>query len=261
MDLGVRGMVFLIAGASKGLGFAIARCLVAEGASVAIASRDAEGIARAASELAGAGGTDVRGTACDVRDPTALAAWVEASVAHFGRLDGVVCNAGGPAPGGFDAFDDAAWHGAYELTLLGAVRLIRLALPQLRVRGGAILTLTSSTIREPVEQLLLSNVMRAGVAALAKSLSRELAPDGIRVNNLVPGLIATDRTEQLDAFQAGRLGVGPEQVRRQREQSIPLGRYGSPEEFGRAGAFLLSPAASYISGATVVVDGGSMRSL
>ncbi len=261
MDLGVRGMVFLVAGASKGLGHAIARCLAVEGAGVAIASRDAQGIVCAARELDALSVTGVTGTVCDVRDAGALAAWVDASVQHFGRLDGVVSNAGGPPPGGFDAFDDLAWQGAYELTLLSAVRLIRLALPHLRVRGGSILTLTSSTIREPAEQLLLSSVMRSGVAALAKSLSRELAGDGIRVNNLVPGLIATDRMQQLDAFQAQGAGVDALEVRRQRERAIPLGRYGATEEFGRAGAFLLSPAASYISGATLVVDGASMRAL
>jgi len=261
MDLGVQGKVFLVAGASKGLGHAIARCLAAEGAGVAIASRDAQGIACAARELGALSEAGVTGTACDVRDAAALGAWVDATVQHFGRLDGVVTNAGGPPPGGFDAFDDHAWQAAYELTLLSAVRLVRLALPHLRVRGGSILMLTSLTVREPAEQLLLSSVMRSGVAALAKSLSRELAVDGIRVNNLVPGLIATDRMQQLDAFQAQGSGVDALEVRRQRERSIPLGRYGATEEFGRAGAFLLSPAASYISGATLVVDGASMRAL
>lgn len=261
MDLGVAGMVFLIAGASKGLGLAIARCLAREGAAVAIASRSADAIARTAAELDAVSAAGVTGTACDVRDDVALAAWVAASVRRFGRIDGVVCNAGGPPPGGFDAFDDTAWQEAYELTLLSTIRLIRHALPQLRVRGGSILTLTSATVREPAHQLLLSSVMRSGVAALAKSLSHELAADRIRVNNLVPGLIATDRMIQLDAYQARNSGSDAHEVRRQRERAIPLGRYGEPEEFGRAGAFLLSPAASYISGASLVVDGATMRAL
>lgn len=261
MDLQVDGKVYMIAGASKGLGFAIARCLAAEGAAVSLAGRDAPAVARAAQELAASSRGSAMGSPCDVREAAQLAAWTEATVARFGRLDGLVVNAGGPPPGRFDAFDDAAWQGAFELTLLSAVRMVRLALPHLRVNGGAILVLTSSTIREPVESLLLSNVMRAGVTSLAKSLSRELAADGIRVNNLVPGLIGTDRMTQLDDFEAQSRSASVAAVRAQREGAIPLGRYGQPEEFGRVGAFLLSPAASYMSGATVVVDGGSMRSV
>ena len=261
MDLGVEGKVYMIAGASKGLGLAIARCLAADGAAVSIASREPAGIARAAQVLGGEVPGPVLGTACDVRDPAALAAWIDATITRFGRLDGLVTNAGGPPPGRFAAFGDEAWQGAFELTLLSVVRLVRLALPHLRVNGGAILTLTSSTIREPAESLLLSNVMRAGVATLAKSLSRELAGDGIRVNNLVPGLIGTDRMVELDAFEARTRGATSAEVRSQREGLIPMGRYGTPEEFARVGAFLLSPAASYISGATIVVDGGSMRSV
>lgn len=261
MDLQVDGKAYMIAGASKGLGFAIARCLAAEGAAVSLASRDAEAVARAAQQLAASSRGSAMGTPCDVRDSAQLAAWTAATVARFGRLDGLVVNAGGPPPGRFDAFDDAAWQGAFELTLLSAVRMVRFALPHLRVNGGAVLVLTSSTIREPVENLLLSNVMRAGVTSLAKSLSRELAADGIRVNNLVPGLIGTDRMAQLDDFEAQVRSASVAAVRAQREGAIPLGRYGQPEEFGRVGAFLLSPAASYMSGATVVVDGGSMRSV
>jgi 3-oxoacyl-[acyl-carrier protein] reductase len=261
MDLDVQGKVYMIAGASKGLGFAIARCLAQDGAAVSLASRDAHAVERAAAELAASTAGTAVGAACDVRDAAALSAWTEATIARFGRLDGIVTNAGGPPPGRFASFDDAAWQGAFELTLLSAVRMVRLALPHLEVNGGAILVLTSSTIREPAESMLLSNVMRAGVSSLAKTLSRDYAARGIRVNNLVPGLIATDRMVQLDEFEARARASTAEAVRGQREGMVPQGRYGTPEEFGRVGAFLLSPAASYVNGATVVVDGGSMRSV
>jgi 3-oxoacyl-[acyl-carrier protein] reductase len=261
MDLDVAGKVYMIAGASRGLGLAIARQLAADGAFVSLASRDGDEARRAAVLLQETTPGKAMGMACDVRDAAALTAWTEATVAQFGTLDGLLTNAGGPPPGGFAAFADEAWQDAFELTLLSAVRMIRCALPYLRVRGGAILTLTSLTVKEPSEHLLLSNVMRAGVTSLAKSLSRELAADGIRVNNLVPGLIGTDRMAQLDSFEASLRGLSIEQMRGQRESVIPMGRYGSPDEFGRAGAFLLSPAASYISGATIVVDGGAMRTV
>lgn len=257
MDLNIADKTYLVAGASRGLGYSIARVLHEEGANVSIASRDPEAIAEAARQL----GERVHPQVCDVRDAAAVLQWVNSALERFGRIDGLVVNAGGPPPGGFEDFRDEDWQAAFELTLLSAVRLVRDALPALRQSRGAILFMTSSSIREPIDQLLLSNVMRSGVASLAKSLSRSLAADGIRVNNLVPGLIDTDRVKSLVQMQAQASQVDPETQRGNMERPIPLGRFGEPLEFGRTGAFLLSPAASYITGATIVVDGGSMKSV
>lgn len=262
MELAVSNKVFLIAGGSKGLGFAIAKALVADGACVALSSRDQGNVDSAVAdlaEIAKAGEGTVKGYCCDMSNAGDIASWVEQAATDFGRIDGVVVNAGGPPPGVFDDFDDQAWQQAFELTLMSAVRLIRACLPWLRKQGGAILTLTSSSVKEPIDFLLLSNVMRSGVTSLAKSLSRQLADERIRVNNLVPGLIATDRMDQLDAAQAAVKNITPAEQRAETAQAIPLGRYGEPDEFGKAGAFLLSDAASYITGATLVVDGGTMK--
>ena len=249
MELNVKNKVYLVAGASKGLGYAIAEQLALNGASIAIASRNADAIHSAAATLAAETGADVRGYA------------MEAS-ADFGRVDGLVVNAGGPPPGQFDVFSDDDWQSAFELTLMSAVRMIRATLPHLRaVGGGSILTLTSSSVKEPIDFLLLSNVMRSGVTSLAKSLSRQLASENIRVNNLVPGLIATDRMVNLDTAQAKAKGISFDEQRSASQALIPLGRYGDPTEFGKAGAFLLSDAASYITGATLVADGGTMKTV
>lgn len=262
MDLGVNGQVFFIAGASKGLGFAIAEALAAEGATLAIASRDKNSIEAAARSLSSQYGINARGYVMDAGKGSDISAAIAAAVEDFGRLDGLVVNAGGPPPGQFDAFDDADWQAAFDLTLMSAVRMIRAALPALRTAGkGSILALTSSSVKEPIDYLLLSNVMRSGVTSLVKSLSQQLGADNIRVNNLVPGRIYTDRIRQLDTRQAETKGTSVQEIQRAEEARIPLGRYGDPAEFGRAGAFLLSEAASYISGATLVVDGATMKAL
>lgn len=261
MDLQVAGKAFFIAAASKGLGYAIARELAQNGASVAIASRDQDAIAAAARALAVETGQTVRGYVFDAADGASIERTLAAVLADFGRLDGLLVNAGGPPPGTFDSFDDSDWHNAFELTLMSAVRMIRCALPALQQQGGAVLAITSSYVKEPVPGMVLSNVMRAGVSSLMKTLSKQYAAQGIRINTLVPGMIYTDRIKSLDSLTAQRQGIDSEQARALNEANIPLGRYGHPEEFGKAGAFLLSPAASYISGVTLTVDGGSMRSL
>jgi len=262
MDLQVKGKVYFIAGASKGLGYGIAEILAAEGASVAIASRDNNNIAEAAKQLAANYGANVKGYGMDAASGASISSTITRVISDFGPLDGLVINAGGPPPGQFDAFDDDDWQAAFEQTLMSAVRMVRAVLPTFRASGkGAILALTSSSVKEPIDYLLLSNVMRSGVSSLVKSLAQQLGPENIRVNNLVPGRIYTDRIKQLDNNQAQTLGVSVEAIRQQEEASIPMGRYGQPSEFGRAGAFLLSDAASYISGATLVVDGGTMKAL
>ena len=261
MNLGLNDKVIMLAGASKGLGYAIAKALAADGATLAIASRDEAGINAAADSLRQWGG-EVLPSVMDACCSESIAAWVEHTVKTYGRIDGLLVNAGGPQPGRFDDIDDVLWQQAFELTLMSAIRMIRCVLPTMRAQGsGSILALTSSSVREPIDFLLLSNVMRSGVNSLTKSLSRQLAPEGIRINNLVPGLINTDRMINLDKMQAELNEIDFEEQRLRSSANIPMGRYGDPDEFGRAGAFLLSDAASYITGSTLVVDGGSMKSV
>ena len=262
MDLGLQNKVIMVAAASKGLGYGIAQAVAQEGARVSIGSRTEADILAAAETLQQETGAETLGTVLDARDAASISGWVEATVAKFGCVDGLVVNAGGPPAGGFDDFDDEAWQAAFELTMLSSVRMIRAALPHMRAQGGgSILAVTSSSVKEPIDILLLSNVMRSGVVSLLKSLSRELAPEQIRVNNLVPGRILTDRVKSLDAIGANNAGRSVAEQQAMQEGQIPWGRYGTIEEFGRAGAFLLSDAASYITGETLIVDGGSMKTV
>lgn len=261
MDLGIKDKVFMVAGASTGMGYAIAHQLAEEGARVAIGSRNEKNIAKAAATISQETTAEVRGYAFDARNGESITRWVDQTLQDFHRLDGILINAGGPTPGKFDEFDDAAWETAFELTLLSAVRMIRACLPALKQHGGSILTLTSSAVKEPIDILLLSNVMRSGVASLVKSLSVDLAKDNIRINNLIPGLIGTDRIEDLNRYLANRSDTSPQQIQRDSEAAIPMGRYGKPEEFANAATFLLSDAASYITGTNMVVDGGKMKGL
>ncbi len=256
MNLGLAGKTVMVAGASRGLGFAIAQSLQDEGANVSLSSSNAKAIAAAGEALPGS-----HAQACDVRNPGDIDDWVAQTISCFGGIDALVVNAGGPPPGGFRDFDDSDWQAAFELTLLSAVRLVRAALPALTERQGNILFMTSSSVKEPIDFLLLSNVMRSGVASLAKSLSRSLAVDGLRVNCIVPGIVETDRIKALVANQAKAKAVSAEEQRAQMEAQVPMGRFGSPEEFARTATFLLSPAASYINGETVTVDGGTMKTL
>lgn len=261
MQLGVRDKVFMVAGGSRGLGLGIATVLAGEGARVSVAGRDGASAERAAAELRRTG-ADIHAQSCDVTDPASIGQWNEAVLARWGGLDGLVVNAGGPPPGGFDALDDAAWEQAFQLTLMSAVRLVRAALPALRSRGGgSILLLTSSVVTEPDNVLLLSAVMRAGATNLAKGMAATLARENIRINCLVPGIVHTDRIDALARNRAAASGLDVDEQLRRMQQPIPLGRFGEVAEFGRAGAFLLSPAASYITGTALVVDGGTMRSI
>ncbi|AMO57658.1 3-oxoacyl-ACP reductase [Endozoicomonas montiporae] len=261
MNLNIKNKVFMVAGASSGLGLGIAHQLAAEGAKVSIASRTPDKIAQAASAISSETSTEIRGYVFDARKQESIHHWVQSTLNDFGHIDGVVINAGGPTPGSFDELDDKAWQNAFDLTLMSAVRLIRETLPALKVNGGSILTLTSSTIKEPVDYLTLSTVMRSGVAGLAKSLADQLAEDNIRINNLIPCSIQTDRMDALNQYIAGRSGTSRDQVRARIETDIPMGRYGSTEEFAKAATFLLSDAASYITGSSLAVDGGRMKSL
>lgn len=260
MDLGLSGKVALVAAASKGLGYGVARALAQDGAKVSICSRTQADIEAAAQSLRDETGAEVMATACDVKQAGDIQAWVDKTVAAWGRVDALLVNAGGPPAGMFKELSDEQWQAAFELTLLSSIRMIRAAIPHM-TEGGSILTVTSSSVKEPIPRLGLSTVMRSGVAGLVKTLADELAADNIRVNNLIPGRIDTDRVAQLDQNTAERQGISIDEVRRRSEAAIPLGRLGTIDDFGAAGAFLLSPAASYLTGATLRVDGGAMRSI
>ncbi len=262
MDLGLTNKVAMVGGASKGLGFAVACALASEGAHVAIASRDEDAIERAAATInAGTGGRALAVPA-DLSKADAITNWVAATTDRFGGVDLLFANTGGPPAGTALSFDDMAWQAAFELLLLSVIRTVRLVVPLMRARGGgAILVGTSSTVKEPFPNLALSNVMRAGVTSFVKTLSLELAPDQIRVNTLLPGRISTDRLAQLDEIHARKAGIPLAEQQQHGAAAIPLGRYGAPVDFGRAGAFLLSDAASYITGASVQVDGGMLKGL
>ncbi|MEJ2761085.1 MAG: SDR family oxidoreductase [Gammaproteobacteria bacterium] len=262
MDLKLQDKIILIAAASQGIGYGIAEAAAREGARLSLCSRSPEKIEQAAASLKDRYRVDARGYPCDAMDAAAIESWIESSLMDFSGVDGLVVNAGGPPPGSFDKFGDADWTRAFNLTLMSAVRMIRGVLPAMRQqKSGAILTLTSSSIKEPIENLLLSNVFRSGVVSLVKTLSYEIADDGIRINNLVPGRIDTERVQTVDKLNADRKGISVEEQRKQQWSTIPLGRYGSIQDMGNAGVFLLSDAAAYITGATLVVDGGKTRAV
>jgi 3-oxoacyl-[acyl-carrier protein] reductase len=262
MDLGLRGKAAMVAGASRGLGYAVARGLAAEGVAVSIASRNQQAIEDAARRIATETGSPSAASVVDMRKAEDLAAWHDRTMQAFGGVDLLFVNTGGPPAGTALSFDDAAWIDAFNLLLLSAVRVVRLAVPSMRARGGgAIVVSTSSAVKEPIPNLALSNVVRASVGALSKTLSNELAGDRIRVNQLVPGRINTDRIRELDTIRGKASGASAEDVRAASAKTIPLGRYGEADEFGAAAVFLFSGAARYITGASLQVDGGLIRSV
>jgi len=261
MDLGLAGKVALLAASSKGLGFAAAEALVAEGARVVVNGRQQAVVDAAVEKLRQAGG-EAAGVVADVTEADAAARLVGAAVERFGGLDILITNAGGPPSGAFDATPLESWERAFELTLMSAVRLIREALPYLRQSDAAsILTITSISVKEPLPGLLLSNAIRPAVAGLTKTLSQELGGDGIRANSILPGWT---RTERVDEIMAYRARTNNSSVEAEIEKTIarnPLRRMGEPAEFGRVAAFLVSPAAGYVNGVMLQVDGGSYAGL
>lgn len=260
MNLGLEGKLALVTAATGGLGFATAHALVAEGAHVAICGRDEGRVNRAVNELRKVG--EATGFVADVSRAEDLERLFSQVQDSLGGLDILVSNAGGPPSGGFSALDESKWDQAYGLTLQSVVRSVRLALPHMRARGGGrILTIVSSSVKRPLPNLLLSNVFRPAVQGLCKSLSVELAPDNIQVNCLAPGRIETERVNELDTALADKQGKSFEEVRRASLGSIPMGRLGEPDEFGRVAAFLCSETARYMTGSTVFVDGGAVTCL
>jgi 3-oxoacyl-[acyl-carrier protein] reductase len=248
----------MVAGASRGLGYAVAEALAREGAQVSIASRDQQAIAAAAARIGG----DVLAVPVEVRSADAIRRWADETAQRFGGVDLLFTNSGGPSAGAAISFDDAAWQDAVDLLLFSALRMVRAAVPLMQARGGgAILMSTSSSVKEPISNLGLSTVLRASVSALAKTLAIELAPSNIRVNQIIPGRVDTDRVRQLDQIAGTKQGLTPQQAKEKSIAAIPMGRYGETGEYGRVGAFLLSDAASYMTGATVQVDGGLIKSV
>jgi len=262
MNLGLTSKVAMVAGASRGLGYAVARALAEEGAQVSIASRDASSVEAAARKIEQETGSKVLAVATDVSSAPAIEQWHAKTIGHFGGIDLLFTNSGGPPPGATLTFDDAQWQKAFELLLLSAVRMVRLAVPSMAARGGGSIVIpTSSSVKEPIPNLALSNILRASVAALSKTLANELVTQKIRVNHLIPGRIATDRLRELDESNSNRQGISLEEQQKRMHQTIPMARYGDPNEFAAAAVFLFSDSASYITGATLQADGGQMRSV
>lgn len=261
MDLGLQGKAALVLAASRGLGRAIATELAAEGARVMISSRDADALARTVREIADQSGAEVQYHPADLTRSGDVEDLVSRTVESFGGVDVLVTNTGGPPAGTFGDFADDDWRAAFDLILLSLIRTVRETLPHMRERGGRIVCVASSSVRQPIEGLILSNTLRAGLAGLVKSLSSELGPDGILINTLGPGRISTDRSAAIDARNAESQGLSLEEVRANFEKQIPLGRYGAPEEFAKVAAFLASPANSYLTGQTILVEGGLVRAL
>jgi 3-oxoacyl-[acyl-carrier protein] reductase len=261
MDLGLTGKVAMVAGASRGLGFAVADALAREGAIVSMSSSNLASIDEAAKRISSTGST-VLGTVVDVRNGDHITGWAQKTIERFGGIDLLFTNGGGPPSGAAISFDEGAWQNAIDLLLFSALRMVRAAVPSMKQRGGgAILMSTSASVKEPIPNLGLSTVLRASVSALSKTLALELAADRIRVNQIIPGRIDTDRIKQLDEIAGTRQGITADQAKAKSIGTIPMGRYGEASEYGRVAAFILSDAAAYMTGSTVQVDGGLIRSV
>jgi 3-oxoacyl-[acyl-carrier protein] reductase len=262
MDLKLKGKSAFITGASRGLGFATASGLAAEGARLAINSRNPESIEEAARNINSTTGSEVFPIPGDVTDPEQPAKMIQQVVEALGGLDLLVTNAGGPPSGKFEALDDDTWLSAVQLSLMSHVRLIRAALPALRRSSSAsVLTITSYSVKQPIPNLVLSNSIRAATVGLTKSLALELGHEGIRFNSILPAWTETERVQELMDFRAAANGTTPgEELRKQAAES-PFNRMGTPKEFANAAVFLLSPAASYITGVMLTVDGGMYKGI
>jgi 3-oxoacyl-[acyl-carrier protein] reductase len=254
MDVGLAGRVYVVSGGTRGLGRATAQALVDDGARVVLGARDVAAVERAAQELGGP--AHAVGVEADLGEAASARRLIEAAHAAYGAVDGALISVGGPPAGTVMATDEDAWRAAFDSIFLGAVRLSRLVAEAIGPDGGAIGLVLSSSVRSPIAGLAISNGLRPGLAGVAKTLADELGPRNIRVLGLVPGRVATDRTLHLDS-----LSGDSDAARSRAEETIPLRRYGQPEEFGKVAAFLLSPAASYVTGISIPIDGGMIRAL
>lgn len=262
MDLGLKGMRALVTGASRGLGYAAARQLGREGAALAVNSRDPENIRAAAESLRAETGVQVAAVAGDVSDPALPGTIVDQAAAELGGLDILITNHGGPPTGKFEDFDDAVWQQAIELSLFSHVRLIRAALPYLRQsQSPSVLAVTSYSVKQPIPNLVLSNSIRSAVIGLVKTLALELGVDGIRFNSILPAWTETERVTVLMNYRAQVNGTTVEEEIKKQASESPFKRFARPEEFANAAAFLVSPAASYITGVMLTVDGGMYKGM
>jgi 3-oxoacyl-[acyl-carrier protein] reductase len=262
MDLGIRNKVALVAASSTGLGRAVAEELAAEGASLILCARNAERLNETAEAISNSTGVEVLAKATDVTDQDQIADLVNAGLERFGRVDILVTNAGGPAAGRFDQLTAEQWEEAARLLLFSTTGLARHVLPGMRERRwGRILNITSIAVKQPVDNLMLSNSLRAAVTGFARTLANEVAAEGITVNNILPGYTRTDRVEELAEMMAQKQGINASEFKAKWEQEIPMRRLGEPKEFAALAAFLVSERASYITGTSIQVDGGWIRSL
>ncbi len=261
MDYSFQGKTALVLASSQGLGQAIAEKLAAGGAEVMIASRNERKLQETKERLNGLTGAKVDYTVCDLTKPEEIQRLVKKTVDQFGKIDILINNAGGPPAGMFEEMSDEQWQQAFELNLLSYVRVIREALPHLKKQGGRIVNIASSSIKEPIPGLILSNTFRTGIVGLSKTLAEELAPYNILVNTAAPGRIATDRVRHLDEVNAKKQGISVEEQEDKMKKKIPLGRYGRPEEFANVVAFLASDANTYVTGSSLLIDGGMVRSI
>lgn len=252
MDLGLADSVYIVTGATRGLGRAAAKALVDEGARVIVSGRDAEHVKAVVDDL---GAQRCVGRVGDNADPATAGRLVKAALHTYGRLDGALISVGGPPTGTVMQISDEQWRAAFDSVVVGGLRIARTVAVELR-EGGSIAFVLSSSVRSPLDGMAVSNGLRPGLAMAAKSLADELGHYAIRVNSLLPGRVDTERVRELDA-----LAEDPQAVRELRESRIPLRRYGAPAEFGRVAAFVLSPAASFVTGAAIPVDGGAVRAL
>jgi 3-oxoacyl-[acyl-carrier protein] reductase len=262
MDLGLKDKRAFVAGSSRGLGYATAFLLAEEGCKVAINSRDAEKVAAAAQTIARETSSEAVGFAGDVSEASAAEMLIRLTVESLGGLDILITNAGGPPAGSFEIFDEETWQKAVDTSFISHVRLIRAALPHLRKSDlPSVLTFTSYTVKQPVLNLVLSNSIRAATVGLTKSLAMELGKDGIRFNSILPGWTLTERVQHLMEFRAENNKTTVEEEMRKQITDIPLGRMAQSEEFAKVAVFLVSPAASYVHGAMLNVDGGIVKGL
>jgi 3-oxoacyl-[acyl-carrier protein] reductase len=259
MDLGLAQLPVVVCAASAGLGHATALAFAREGARVLICGRREAELRRAAAEIGAATGNAPHALVADLTCAGDVTRLIEAAAASLGGIYALVNNSGGPPAGAFAQFDDQAWQAAFELNLLSYVRTTRAALPYLRKSGGRIVNFASSSIKSPIENLVLSNTFRTAVLGLTKTLADELGRDGVLANVLGPGRVQTARIAHLDAGRAAKAGVSLEQIRADTARGIPVGRYGTPEEFAKAAVFLGSPANTYITGQALLVDGGMVK--
>ncbi|WP_374723039.1 SDR family oxidoreductase [Peribacillus tepidiphilus] len=261
MELGLKGKTALVVASSQGLGKAIAEELLIEGAKVMLVGREKNKLQRVKEKFSSYGEENVEYVEADITKPDQIKKMVQKTIDVFGGIHILVNNAGGPPAGSFEDMTDEMWQKAFELNLLSYIRIIREALPYLKQQGGKIINIASSSIKEPIPGLILSNTFRTGIVGLSKTLALEFAPYGILINTVAPGRISTDRVRHLDQVNADKKGVSREEIEEAVKATIPLGRYGEPQEFAKFVTFLASEANSYVTGSAFLIDGGMVKSI